>query len=116
MEEKNNKVLVGSDDVETFAEELANTTQVLPRHIDVNPENVEHGLAKLVLTLVELIRKLMEKQAMRRMDGGSLSEEEIERLGESMLLLENKMDELKNYFGLKNEDLNLDLGPLGKLM
>ena len=116
MEENNNKVIVCSDDVETFEAELANTAQSLPRHIDVNPENIEHGLAKLVLTLVELIRKLMEKQAMKRMDGGSLSDEEIERLGESLMLLENKMDELKDYFGLKSEDLNLDLGPLGKLM
>ena len=88
----------------------------MPKHIDVNPENVEHGLAKLVLTLIELIRKLMEKQAMRRLDGGSLTDEEVERLGESLLLLEKKMGELKDYFGLKNEDLNLDLGPLGRLM
>lgn len=114
--ESSNKVLVGSDVIDAFAEKLPNVGQTLPNHIDVNPQNVQHGLAKLVLTLVELIRKLMEKQAMRRMDGGSLSEEEIERLGESMLLLENKMDELKNYFGLKDEDLNLDLGPLGQLM
>ena len=113
--ERNNKVLVGSDVVDAFVEELSDVNP-LPKHIDVSPENVEHGLAKLVLTLIELIRKLMEKQAMRRMDGGSLQDEEVERLGESLLLLEKKMDELKDYFGLKNEDLNLDLGPLGRLM
>ena len=114
--EKSNKVLVGSDVADAFAEELSNVDRTLPSHIDVNPENVEHGLAKLVLTLIELIRKLMEKQAMRRLDGGSLTDEEVERLGESLLLLEKKMGELKDVFGLKNEDLNLDLGPLGKLM
>ena len=114
--EKSNKVLVGSDAIDAFVEELSNVDQTLPRYIDVNPQNVEHGLVKLVLTLVELIRKLMEKQAMRRMDGGSLTDEEVDRLGESLLLLEKKRDELKDHFGLKHEDLNLDLGPLGQLM
>lgn len=109
-------MLVGSDAIDAFVEELSNVDQTLPRYIDVNPQNVEHGLVKLVLTLVELIRKLMEKQAMRRMDGGSLTDEEVDRLGESLLLLEKKMDELKDHFGLKHEDLNLDLGPLGQLM
>ena len=73
-------------------------------------------MAKLVLTLVELIRKLLEKQAMRRIEGGSLTDEEIERMGETLLKLENKMQELKEIFGLKDEDLNLNLGPLGNLM
>lgn len=109
-------MLIGSDVADVFAEELSNVGQTLPRHIDVNPENVEHGLAKLVLTLIELIRKLMEKQAMRRLEGGSLTDEEVERLGESLLRLEEKMAEIKDVFGLKNEDLNLDLGPLGQLM
>jgi len=77
---------------------------------------VEKGLAKLVLTLIELIRKLLEKQAMRRVEAGSLSEEEIERVGETLMKLENKMDELKGIFGLKDEELNLNLGPLGDLM
>jgi hypothetical protein len=73
-------------------------------------------LAKLVLTLIELIRKLLEKQAMRRVEAGSLSEEEIENVGETLMKLENKMDELKGIFGLKDEELNLSLGPLGDLM
>ncbi|MEI8350633.1 MAG: gas vesicle protein K, partial [Candidatus Omnitrophota bacterium] len=72
--------------------------------------------SKLVLTLIELIRKLLEKQAMRRIDAGSLSEEEIERVGETLMKLENKMKELKDIFGLKDEELNLNLGPLGDLM
>ncbi|MBI5025126.1 MAG: gas vesicle protein K [Nitrospirae bacterium] len=84
--------------------------------INIDPKNVEKGLAKLVLTLVELIRKLMEKQAMRRVEAGSLTEEEIERIGETLMKLENKMQELKEIFGLKDEDLNLKLGPLGDLM
>ena len=87
-----------------------------PDRINIDPKNVEKGLAKLVLTLVELIRKLLEKQAMRRIEGGSLSDEEIERIGEALMKLENKMQELKEIFGLKDEELNINLGPLGDLM
>ncbi|MBI4684549.1 MAG: gas vesicle protein K [Nitrospirae bacterium] len=87
-----------------------------PERINIDPKNVEKGLAKLVLTLVELIRKLLEKQAMRRIEGGSLTDEEIERMGETLLKLENKMQELKEIFGLKDEELNLNLGPLGDLL
>jgi len=77
---------------------------------------VESGLARLVLTLIELLRKLMEKQAMRRIDGGSLDEEQIDELGETLMKLEMKMDELKKTFNLTDSDLNLNLGPLGDLM
>lgn len=101
---------------EAFIEEIEKVQDVLPKRIDANPKNVEKGLAKLVLTLVELIRKLLEKQAMRRIEGGSLSEEEIEGIGETLMKLENKMKELKEIFGLKDEELNLNLGPLGDLM
>jgi len=87
-----------------------------PDRINIDPKNVEKGLAKLVLTLVELIRKLLEKQAMRRVEGGSLSDEEIERMGEALMKLEGKMKELKDIFDLKDEELNLNLGPLGDLM
>lgn len=87
-----------------------------PERFNIDPKNVEKGLSKLVLTLVELIRKLLEKQAMRRMEAGSLSEEEIERIGETLMKLENKMKELKEIFGLKDEELNINLGPLGDLM
>ena len=87
-----------------------------PERINIDPKNVEKGLAKLVLTLIELIRKLMEKQAMRRVEAGSLTDEEIERVGETLMKLENKMKELKEIFGLKDEELNLNLGPLGDLM
>src|SRR3989338_5194428 len=110
------KRLIQTDSPEAFIEEIEKIQGALPRRIDANPKNVEKGLAKLVLTLIELIRKLMEKQAMRRVDAGSLSEEEIEKLGETLMKLENKMKELKGIFELKDEDLNLNLGPLGDLM
>jgi uncharacterized protein YjiS (DUF1127 family) len=87
-----------------------------PRRIDADPENVERGLAQLVLTLVELLRQLMERQALRRMDEGSLDDEEIERLGLAFMKLAERMDELKEHFGLDDDDLNLDLGPLGRLL
>ena len=84
--------------------------------INADPERVEKGLAQLVLTVVELLRQLMERQALRRIEGGSLSAEEVERLGETFMLLEQKMAELREHFELDEEDLNLDLGPLGKLI
>ncbi len=87
-----------------------------PEKINIDPKNVEKGLAKLVLTLVELIRKLLEKQAMRRVDNGSLTAEEVERIGETLMLLEDKMNELKGIFNIKDEDLNINLGPLGNLI
>ena len=108
--------IVETDAPEAFAQELAHVSNILPRRIEANPDNVDKGLAKLVLTLIELIRKLMEKQAMRRVEKGSLSDEEIERVGETLMKLEQKMGELKHVFGLKDEDLNLHLGPLGDLM
>ncbi|MER7609063.1 gas vesicle protein K [Nocardioides sp. NPDC127503] len=88
----------------------------LSRRIDADPESVEKGLVQLVLTLVELLRQLMERQAIRRMDAGGLSEEDIERLGQTLMLLDEKMTELRDHFGLAPEDLNIDLGPLGKLL
>jgi len=110
------KVILKSESIDEIAEELEKVENALPNRINADPENVEHGLAKLVLTLIELIRKLMEKQAMRRIESDSLNEEEIERLGETLMKLENKMNELKEIFGLTDEDLNLNLGPLGDLM
>jgi len=108
--------IIETDSPQEFVQEIEKIQDALPKRIDANPKNVEKGLAKLVLTLVELIRKLLEKQAMRRIEGGSLSEEEIERIGETLMKLENKMQELKGIFGLKDEELNLNLGPLGDLM
>ena len=87
----------------------------LPSRIRIDPENVRNGLVQLVLTLIELLRELLERQALRRIDGGSLTAEEIERLGLTFLRLSEEMDRLKQQFGLTDDDLNLDLGPLGKL-
>lgn len=84
--------------------------------IALNPESVKNGLGQLVLTVVELVRQLLEKQAIRRIEGSSLSDEEIERLGLTFLALDQQMERLKKEFGLTDKDLNLDLGPLGKLL
>ena len=86
------------------------------RRIQVDQDNVERGLAQLVLTVVELLRQLMERQALRRMEAGNLTEDQIERLGTTLMLLEQRMQELRQVFGLDEEDLNLDLGPLGTLL
>lgn len=104
------------DALRDFADELTQVEAGLPRRINADQQNVEQGLAKLVLTLIELLRRLLEKQAIRRMEGGSLTDDEIERLGDTFLKLEQKMAELKTTFGLQDEDLNLNLGPLGDLM
>jgi len=87
-----------------------------PPRIVLDPENVKKGLGQLVLTVVELIRELLERQAARRIESGSLTEREVERLGLTFLRLDEQMEWLKNEFGLADEDLNLDLGPLGKLL
>ncbi len=84
--------------------------------IALDPQSVKKGLGQLVLTLVELIRQLLEKQAIRRIEGGSLTEEEVERLGLTFLELDKQMKWLKKEFDLTDKDLNLDLGPLGKLL
>lgn len=96
-------------------EEKAGKATPSPR-IALDPENVKKGLGQLVLTVVELIRQLLEKQALRRIEGGSLTEQEVERLGLTFLELNEQMKWLKQEFGLSDKDLNLDLGPLGKLL
>jgi len=101
-----------ANDAERLREELAFTDTMIPDRIAADPEIVENGLAKLVLSIIELIRRLLEKQALRRMDAGNLSEEEIERLGAALMKLEEKMNELKSTFGLSDADLNLKLGPV----
>ena len=105
-----------TDSLAQAADELRALDKPLPPHIDANPEEVERGLAKLVLTLIELIRQLLEKQAVRRIERGSLTEEEMERLGLTFFRLQQRMQELKIAFKLQDEDLNLNLGPLGDLM
>lgn len=87
----------------------------LPSKIRLQPENVRNGLAQLVLTLVELLRELLERQALRRIDAGSLTPTEVERVGTTFFRLTEEIDRLKEHFGFTDEDLNLNLGPLGKL-
>lgn len=110
------KLLAGTPEVPLFGSELDSLESTLNRRVNADRDNLEKGLAQLVLTLVEVLRQLMERQALRRMEGGSLTPEEVERLGETFMLLEQKMDELKETFELEDDDLNLDLGPLGKLL
>ena len=102
--------------VEVLVEQLRCVTDTLPSRINIDPQSVEQGLAKLVLTLIEFVRRLLEKQAVRRMEGGDLSPEQIEELGLALMRLEAKLEELKTQFGLADEDLNLDLGPIGRLI
>jgi hypothetical protein len=87
----------------------------LPPRLNTDPEKVENGLAKLVLTLIEVLRKVLEHQAVRRMEGGQLSDAEVERLGVALLRLNDRMQDMKGIFGLTDDDLEIDLGPLGRL-
>lgn len=84
--------------------------------INLNHENVRNGLGQLVLTLIKLLHELLERQAIRRIDSGSLSEDEIERLGMTLMRQVQEIERLRIEFGLEEEDLNLDLGPLGTLL
>jgi Gas vesicle protein K len=103
-------------DPNLLGEELERLESGLSRRVNSDPENLEKGLAQLVLTIIELLRQLMERQATRRIEGGTLSAEEVERLGQTFLALADRMEELKDAFGLTQDDLNLNLGPLGNLM
>jgi hypothetical protein len=113
---RRDKILVGEHGPSFLEEEIGGLDRALGRRVNADREGLEKGLAQLVLTLVELLRQLMERQAIRRIDGGALSAEKVEQLGETFMLLEQRMQELKDAFGLEDEDLNLDLGPLGKLI
>jgi hypothetical protein len=103
--------------IEKLQKEIKRAEANIPKLIDLgHPKKAEQGLAKLVLTLVELIRKLMEKEAFRRVKRGTLSPVEIQKLGLSLKAVKRKLQEIQTIFGLENEDLDLDLGPLGNLM
>jgi hypothetical protein len=94
---------------------LESVAENLPQRLNTDPDKVENGLAKLVLTLIEVLRKVLEHQAVRRMEGGHLSDAEIEKLGVALLRLNDRMQDMKGIFGLTDDDLQIDLGPLGKL-
>lgn len=93
-------------------ESLEFSESTFPDRIELDPEKVENGLARLVLSIIELVRRLLERQALRRMDNETLSDEEIERIGEALMKLEAKMEELKEVFDLSDDDLSLSLGPI----
>jgi len=105
-----------SQSMRNFARLMTPATEPCRPRIKLDPDNVKNGLGQLVLTVVELVRQLLERQAIRRMEGGSLSEAEVEKLGVTFMRLSDEIDRLKGEFGLEDEDLNLDLGPLGKLL
>jgi hypothetical protein len=107
--------MIISNDEDRLRQSLTFAEPSIPERISADAEAVENGLAKLVLSIIELVRRLLERQALRRMDGGNLTEAEIERLGASLMKLEEKMEELKGVFGLTDEDLNLKLGPVSTL-
>jgi hypothetical protein len=111
----NDKILSASD-LDVFAKDRPRLDDALSGRVNADPENVERGLVQLVLTVVELLRQLMERQALRRIDAGNLTEEQVERLGRTFMELDKRMEELREQFGLEEEDLNLDLGPLGSLL
>jgi hypothetical protein len=110
------KILHAPPDLDLFADDHPRLDDALSRRINADPESVERGLAQLVLTIIELLRQLMERQALRRIDGGALSDEQVERLGQTFMELDRRMEELRTEFGLEAEDLNLNLGPLGNLL
>lgn len=88
----------------------------LPRRLETDSESVQRDLMKLVLTIIELVRQLMERQAIRRVDEGDLTDDQVEELGVGLMRLEEAMTQLREQFDLSVEDLNLDLGPLGTLL
>jgi hypothetical protein len=100
---------------EQSVSDLIALANALPERINADPDKVEQGLARLVLTVIELLRRVLEHQAVRRMDGGTLTDDQVERLGLALLRLNERMGELKEAFGLTDDDLSIDLGPLGEL-
>lgn len=88
----------------------------LRQRLDLEPDSLERDLARLVLTVVELVRQLMERQAIRRVEGDTLTPDQIEDLGRGLMRLEQAMATLRETFGLRAEELNIDLGPLGTLL
>ncbi len=111
---------VSPEQIETVVADLRRQLDAAERgtlaRLECSPESIEQGLAKLVLGLIELLRRLLERQAVRRMEGGSLTEQQVEEMGQALMKLEEKIREIAAAFGLKPEDLNLDLGPLGNLL
>ena len=96
--------------------ELERTSASSPLRWNADPDDVQRSVAQLVLTLVEFIRKLLERQAIRRMEAGTLTDQQTEDVGRALMKLEETVVDIAARFGVLPEDLNLDLGPIGKLM
>lgn len=109
------ELIVAGEGRPAAEQSLNSVAQGLPDRINADVAGPETGLARLVLTLIEVLRKVLEHQAVRRMEGGRLTDEEVERLGLALATLNDRMSELKRVFGLSEEDLQIDLGPLGRL-
>lgn len=105
-----------AETVERFAADLREVAPSLPARLDASPDDIDAGVGRLVLTLVEFIRQVLEHQAVRRMEGGSLTDDETERLGMALMRLEERLEDIRDTFGLEPDDLNIDLGPLGRLL
>jgi hypothetical protein len=112
-----NKVLTGPADLEALPSDVERIRRSLgSQRVNATSDSLEKGLSQIVLTIVELLRQLMERQALRRIESGTLSEDEVERLGVAFMKLAERMEEVKQVFGLTDEDLHLNLGPLGDLL
>ena len=107
--------LVTVREIDAMRDELQRRAHDVPRW-NADPDDVQRSVARLVLTLVEFLRKLMERQAIRRMDAGTLSEAQTEDVGRALMELEATVSDMATKFGIHPDDLNMDLGPIGKLM
>lgn len=112
MTPRDGSVIGTAEEAGSPSRDLRELTPRLPRRLEAHEDDVDSGLAQLVLTLVELIRQILEKQAVRRMEGGKLTDEEVERLGRTLMRLDQRMEELKDMFDLEDDDLRLELGSL----
>ena len=107
---------ISEEQSDQLVRQLQQIADAFPSRVEIDPDRVATDVAKLVLTLLELIRRVVEHQAVQRMDDPDLSEEQVERMGLALLRLEEKLSEVREIFGLAADDLNIDLGPLGKLL
>ncbi len=103
-------------EIEAIRKQIASVAAATPPRWNANPDDVRKSVLKLVLTLVELIRQLLERQAIRRMEAGTLTDDETEAVGAALMRLQETILELAKQFDISPDELNLDLGPVGKLM
>ena len=114
--DSNRHALGRADKVRSWPGSTGSTRPASELRLDADPDAVQRDLVTLVLTIVELLRQLMERQALRRADDGTLTDDQIESVGSTLMALDERMAELRDHFGLAPQDLNLDLGPLGPLL